>query len=351
MDCPDTDVSAAGKRQSIPTQTARVTVVITTYNRPELLKTAVRSALAQTFTDISVVVLDDGSITATADALSQFEDPRLSLIRNHQNLGITRTMQRGFSLAEGEYFMLFADDDALAPTFVETCVRALDDTPDAIAAATRSYTINAEGAISGIPESADTPSPTGCVSADEFARRYFTQTPSARMYIAAMLFRTEFVRQYGLQYPDEGFARCSDDLFLARMASTGLPVVLLSGRLYMRRSHAAMNSAASPDAIQELLRAAHAGLHHPALTNHLREMFTRFVLQSAFQLTRDESYGRAKSDARTIRASIAEMGLRMRDVLQGWGWRRRVEFAGPLGMWAVRGSQRMRLALRRRSAT
>ena len=343
--------STAGEEAELapaPTSSPRVTVVITTHNRPGLLRIAVASALQQTYQDLHLIVLDDGSSVDPAEALAEIHDPRLTIVRNVVNAGITLTMRRGFSLGESEYFMLFADDDVLHPEFVAKCVDALDAVPDAMAVTTRSVLIDAAGRPSGVPEGVDHPRPRQVVDGLGFARLYFRQSPVCRMYIAAMMFRTSLMREHALEYPNEGFARCSDDLLLAEMAAVATHVVVLPDRLYFRRFHATMNSAASPNVISELLLAAVVGARLlTAAPAEIRNLFVRFVVQSALQVTRDLPYPQASHGVRRIREALPDTGLTMRDVLSTWDWRRRVEFSSRLGLWAVRMSQSMRL---RRSA-
>lgn len=321
----------------------RVTVVITTYNRPDLLQIAVESALRQSFRDFELIVLDDGSHTDTEGALSRFSDPRLTLVRNEKNLGINVTMQRGFSFARHEFFVLFADDDALHPDFLATCVSALDSEPFAIAACVRSWLMDEAGEVAGVPELEDSWFEAKALRAAEFAHAYFTQSPVSRMYIAATLFRAALLSEHSLEYPDQGFTRCSDDLFLAQIASTERPIVMLPERLYYRRFHPAMNSSASPGVIDELLAAALIGRNTLSGTGEMGSSYATFVIQSALQVTRDMPYRDAALGVRAVRAALKTTPMKMRDVLHSWGWRRQVEFSTRLGFWLVRRTQRMRL--------
>lgn len=321
----------------------RVTIVITTYNRPTLLQEAVQSALTQSFSDFRLIVLDDGSTTDTASALSAFADSRLELVRNERNLGINQTMQRGFSFGDTDYFMLFADDDLLHPDFLRMCVSVLDADSTAIAACTRSWLIDEHGTKIGVPERQDTDFDARALDESEFANAYFTQSPHGRIYIAATLFRSAFLRKNELQYPDLGFARCSDDFFLAQVAATGRPIWLLPDRLYLRRFHMEMNSSASPRVIEELLQAAVVGREHLVSGDaELRALYMRFVIQSALQVTRDLPYNEAAAAVRQIRRTVRAANLTMNDVLADWGWRRHLEFSSSFSLWLVRRSQALR---------
>ena len=87
-----------------------VTVVIPAFNRIQLLARAVRSALHQTYQDIEVIVVDDGSTEDVGGALEGFDDPRLSYSHREENLGISAARNRGVSMSHGE-FVAFLDSD------------------------------------------------------------------------------------------------------------------------------------------------------------------------------------------------------------------------------------------------
>lgn len=98
-----------------------ISVLITTFNRPELLKRAVNSVLAQDHKDLELVVIDDVSDQPASEALAEIIDPRLKIIRNKINVGSVDgdiAILRSF-LAEhcrGDAFLYLCDDDYLIPT-------------------------------------------------------------------------------------------------------------------------------------------------------------------------------------------------------------------------------------------
>jgi glycosyltransferase involved in cell wall biosynthesis len=90
------------------TQEPAVTVIVCTYNRPEMLPRAIASVLAQDFEDFEVVVVDDGS-DPPAD-VSAFEDERLHVIHTeHRGVGAARA--EGLHAARGELVAYCDDDD------------------------------------------------------------------------------------------------------------------------------------------------------------------------------------------------------------------------------------------------
>jgi hypothetical protein len=112
-----------------------VSLLIPTYNRAALVPDAVRSALAQDYPDVEVILLDDGSTDETpavAAALAA-TNPRI-VAHRHERVGQSSTVNRGLELARGEVSVVLSDDDMLAPGAVSRAVAALADHPDAVIA-------------------------------------------------------------------------------------------------------------------------------------------------------------------------------------------------------------------------
>lgn len=108
---------------------AKVSICIPTYNRSDLLKYAIESALHQSYTDFELIICDDGSIDNTSEVVDQWNDPRIRYIRHPHNIGRSQNMRSGFEAATGTYFIKFDDDDALTPEFLEKTVSILEADP------------------------------------------------------------------------------------------------------------------------------------------------------------------------------------------------------------------------------
>jgi glycosyltransferase involved in cell wall biosynthesis len=88
-----------------------VSVVIPSRNRAQVVSRAVRSALAQTFTDLEVIVVVDGPDENTAALLQQIEDPRLRVIELEESVGGSEARNIGARAGRGEWIALLDDDD------------------------------------------------------------------------------------------------------------------------------------------------------------------------------------------------------------------------------------------------
>ena len=102
-----------------------VSVVLPTYKRAHLLAQAIRSVLDQTYASLELIVVDDNSPDDTAAVVQSFDDPRIHYVKNDPNLKLPRALNRGFSLARGDYLTWTSDDNLLAPTAIEKMVGVL----------------------------------------------------------------------------------------------------------------------------------------------------------------------------------------------------------------------------------
>lgn len=110
----------------------RVSAVIPTYDRADLVGGAIESVLDQTVDDVEVVVVDDGSTDDTWSVLQAYadRDDRVRPLRNEENRGIPATMNRGVEAARGEFVGVFGDDDRWRPTKVEKQLAAFERVGD-----------------------------------------------------------------------------------------------------------------------------------------------------------------------------------------------------------------------------
>ncbi len=102
-----------------------VSIVLPTYKRADLLPHAIRSVLAQTYTNLELIVVDDNSPDDTGTVVASFDDPRIRYVRNDPNLKLPRALNRGFSLARGTLLTWTSDDNLYAPTAIERMVETL----------------------------------------------------------------------------------------------------------------------------------------------------------------------------------------------------------------------------------
>ena len=95
----------------------KISVVIPAYNAAPFIAMTVRSALQQTYQDLEVIVVDDGSSDGTAACLEEFGD-RIRVIRQ-ANAGVARARNAGVALATGSWIAFLDADDLWLPNKLE----------------------------------------------------------------------------------------------------------------------------------------------------------------------------------------------------------------------------------------
>src|SRR3989344_3433481 len=79
----------------------KVSVVIPTYNRPQLVMRAIRSVLNQSLQDFEILVVDDGLKERAEQAVNSFHDKRIIYFKNKENLGAPASRNIGITNARG----------------------------------------------------------------------------------------------------------------------------------------------------------------------------------------------------------------------------------------------------------
>ena len=109
-----------------------------TYNTAvEVLQEAVESILNQTLQDFEFIIIDDGSTNDSVAYLQGLQDERIKLIRNPENLGITKSLNIGLRQAKGKYIARMDSDDISLPTRFEKQFKFMERHPDVIACGTQ----------------------------------------------------------------------------------------------------------------------------------------------------------------------------------------------------------------------
>jgi glycosyltransferase involved in cell wall biosynthesis len=95
-----------------------VSVILPTYNRKHLLKETIESVLSQTYKDLEVIVVDDGSTDNTEHFISNFNDERITYIKQDHR-GVSSARNKGIENAKGEYIAFLDSDDKWLPSKIE----------------------------------------------------------------------------------------------------------------------------------------------------------------------------------------------------------------------------------------
>lgn len=122
-----------------------VSIIVICHNYGRFLREAVDSALAQTYPNCEVLVLDDGSTDDSLEVARSYGDE--VRVFTHPNMGIERTGNRGVEEARGELTAFLSADDRFEPTYIEELYGALKAVPEASYAYCRSQMFGADDRV------------------------------------------------------------------------------------------------------------------------------------------------------------------------------------------------------------
>ena len=252
-----------------------VTVLMSTHNDLSFLPEAVDSILAQTLTDFEFLIVDDGSTDGSGAYLAGLRDPRVRVLRNAANEGLTRSLNRGLNEAAGRYVARMDADDVALPGRLARQVEFLEANPELGLLGTARVLIDeAGGEVAG--------GPAVCGS---LRVRWKMLLGNAFAHPTVMLRRSALER-HGLRY-DESFRTAQDyELWTRLLCHTGgdnLDEPLLRYRL-----RAGISRTHRDDQLANHDRIAHAAIRAfvPAATvtaadvTHLRGRYGGFSVRT-----------------------------------------------------------------------
>lgn len=255
-------------------------------NGRNVVDRCIESILSQEFTDLELVISDNASVDGTIGALEDYAraDSRIALSVNQVNIGSHENMRKVFESSRGALFRWISADDWLEPGYLSTCVRALDDRPDAIGVTT-SFTIHADDGSTRC-EQYDGEFPTSPDPARRFERMlWFFQAGDAKYDPIYGVYRRRDLMQSHLIRPSER----ADWLLSAELALRG-PIVNVPERLANRTrtypvgvDRAALRSRLDPVRVEQLVatpRRLYRELYALAVTADLTEAQLRRCRQA-----------------------------------------------------------------------
>jgi glycosyltransferase involved in cell wall biosynthesis len=115
-----------------------LSICMPSYNGAAVIGETIRCLLAQSFSDFELIVCDDGSTDATCEVARSFEDARVRVIQNEQNVGYARNLERCRLQARGEVIVLMGQDDLVADGMLQRIHEVFQSHPN-VGALTRAY--------------------------------------------------------------------------------------------------------------------------------------------------------------------------------------------------------------------
>lgn len=222
----DVNPSSSGAREG---NSPTVSVIVPAYNAVSYVPQCLDSLLSQSFKDIEIICIDDGSTDETLDLLRAYEqkDPRVSVLKqNNAGPGVARN--NGIDAARGDYLYFLDADDFCHPDFLEKALQTAKETDaDVVVCRFNLYNQNVKVEIS----------PAWTLRSDLYPQEAFDWTANPldlfgtfHNYPWNKLCKTEFIRQNDIRFQEiyltEDFLFSAKALVLAkRIACLNEPLV------------------------------------------------------------------------------------------------------------------------------
>jgi len=111
-------------------ETPMISVIMSVFNGEKYLIEAVDSILCQTYSDFEFIIINDGSTDNTKEILETYQEKRLVILNNLNNIGLTKSLNKALSVAKGKYIARIDADDISLPIRIEKQVNFLNEHPD-----------------------------------------------------------------------------------------------------------------------------------------------------------------------------------------------------------------------------
>ena len=91
------------------------------YNGKKNLSKSIKSVLNQTYTNFEFIIIDDASKDSSLELMNSYalKDNRIKVIKNKMNIGLTKSLNKGISIAQGEFIVRQDGDDFFLPNHLE----------------------------------------------------------------------------------------------------------------------------------------------------------------------------------------------------------------------------------------
>jgi glycosyltransferase involved in cell wall biosynthesis len=213
-----------------------VSVVLPVRDGERFLRDALESILRQTYSDLELVVVDDGSTDGTADVLAGFRDERLRVVRQ-EAAGLVVALQRGVAEARAPLVARMDADDVSEPERLERQVELLERRPRVAMAATWVAVIDEDGRELRREVLPD--------AHEDLARRLLLRNPFQH---GSVLMRREALEEVGGYRADYG---ANEDYDLWRRLALAWELACVPESLYRYRVHAGAVTQTDPERIAQ----------------------------------------------------------------------------------------------------
>lgn len=266
-----------------------VSVIIPTYNRGKVIRESAETVLNQTYADLELIIVDDGSTDATRDIIREMNDTRIRYVYQN-NAGACAARNHGITVARGEYIAFQDSDDLWKSDKLEKQVAVLENDPAVDIVCCRTILKRLDG--STIVTAHDRGE--GFVDPKKGPVGFSTQTlVMRRRVVEKVLFDPEVTRYQDLDFlisaMREGFSLYCVEECLVERTNRSDSITNNPGRVYDMAKH---------------FRSKYSSIFEER-NNYLSRFFSSVLLEAGYALKRDhKQYGHCYREALNLDHSL-----------------------------------------------
>jgi glycosyltransferase involved in cell wall biosynthesis len=217
-----------------------VSVLLPTHNRPAWLAEAVASVLAGEFTDLELLVSNNGNPEHTRELARAVPDPRVRWLEQDPSTGMLENFLAALVEARGRYVAVLHDDDRWAPNFLAALVPPLRHRPDAVLSFADHFLIDAAGRVNQVATERNSRRWGRTALAEGYHQPFFELAARQSVAVTGCVFRRDAVAASALS---PGVGPCYDVWLCYLLACTGGAAHYRPERLLYLRWHAGSDTA------------------------------------------------------------------------------------------------------------
>ena len=169
----------------------KVIILLPAYNAALYLRDSLDSIMRQAFKDFDVLLIDDGSMDDTSKIAIEYSniDRRIKYYKNEKNIGLIKTLNKGLSLAKGEYIVRMDADDIMFDDRLYKQVKYMDSNPECFVCGGQMEYI---GGLTGMAP----------ILPQKYEDLLYLSLINCPLYHPTTIIRNSAIKQFGLKYND-----------------------------------------------------------------------------------------------------------------------------------------------------
>ena len=194
-----------------------VSVVITSYNYEAFIGRAIRSAFDQTYSNLEVVVCENGSTDNSLKIIKGFAaDSRLRLVLNETNLGVIGNLNKGIEVSSGDFVVFLSADDYFLPGHIARAVQCYEDNPNVDVVYSPALLVDNDGMFTGVLQQRGFPKYDSVYGRNELVELLVYDS---FICFPTVLFKRSILEELGPM--DESLHIAADYEYVIRLAAAG----------------------------------------------------------------------------------------------------------------------------------